>query len=145
MQVVSNGIPLINGVEYGWADIVSAINGVPITGITAIDYEDKQEVTNNHGAGRYPVSRGKGRITCSAKITLYMSEVLTIQRQAPNGRLQDIAPFDIEVCYLPDNGIICIDKIRNCQFTENSRKWKEGDTKQEVELTLLPSHIDWAK
>lgn len=69
----------------------------------------------------------------------------TIQSQSPNGRIQDLAPFDITVTYLPDSGIIKTDKIRNVQFSGNSRKWKEGDTGQEVELELVPSHIEWAK
>ena len=73
MNIASNGVPLINGVEYGWADIVLAINGVPVTGITAISYGEKQDVSNIYGAGRYPVARGKGRITPTAKITLLAS------------------------------------------------------------------------
>ena len=59
--------------------------------------------------------------------------------------MQDIAPFDIEVSYLPDNGIVVVDKIRNCQFTENKRDWKEGDMNQQVELELIPSHIEFGK
>lgn len=140
---MKNGIPLINGVTYSWGDIVALIAGVPITGITAIDYGDSQEVVNHYGAGRHPISRSKGRITPAAKITLYQEEVVAIQKQAPLGRLQDIAPFDITVCYLPENGQITQDVIRNCQFKENKRAWKEGDTKQEVELELLPSHIEF--
>lgn len=141
---INNGIPMVNGMLYSWADIVLAINGVPVTGITAIEYGDSQDVVNKYGAGRHPVGRAKGRITPSAKITLYQEEVEAIQSQAPNGRIQDIAPFDITVTYLPDSGIIKTDKIRNVQFTANSRKWKEGDTGQEVELELIPSHIEWA-
>lgn len=136
---------MINGVEYSWGDIVSAINGVPLVGITAISYGDSQDVQNNYGAGRHPVSRSKGRITPSAKITLHQSEVIALQSQSPTGRLQDIAPFDITVSYLPDSGIIVTDKIRNCQFKENKRDWKEGDMLQEVELELLPSHIMWGR
>ena len=139
-----NGIPLINGVAHSWGDIVATIAGVPVTGITAIEYGESQDVTNNYGAGRYPVSRSKGRITPTAKITLYMDEVQAIQKKAINGRLQDIAPFDINVTYLPESGIVTTDVIRNCQFKENARKWKEGDTKQEVELELVPSHIKWS-
>ena len=138
-----NGIPLINGVEYAWGDIVTVIAGAPVTGITAIDYDDDQDVKNNYGAGRYPISRSKGRITPTSKVTLTMDEILAIQRRSLNGRIQDIAPFDIIVSYLPENGIIVIDKIRNCQFKKNKRAWKEGDTRQEVELELVISHIDW--
>lgn len=144
-SVINNGVPMVNGMLYSWADIVAAIAGVPLSGITGIEYGDDQEVVNKYGAGRHPVGRAKGRITPSAKITLYQEEVEALQRQAPNGRLQDIAPFDIIVTYIPDSGIVTVDKIRNCQFKANSRKWKEGDTGQEVELELVPSHIEWNK
>lgn len=144
-SIINNGIPLVNGMLYSWADIVTAISGVPVTGITGIEYGDDQDVVNKYGAGRHPVGRAKGRITPSVKITLYQEEVEALQRQAPNGRLQDIAPFDITVTYIPDSGIVTVDKIRNCQFKANSRKWKEGDTGQEVELELVTSHIEWNK
>ncbi|MDR0872170.1 MAG: hypothetical protein LBN27_01715 [Prevotellaceae bacterium] len=141
-----NGIPLINGVTYSWGDIVTTIAGVPVVGRTAIEYSDDQEVTDNYGAGRYPVSRSKGRITCTGKITLYQEEVQAISANAPNGRLQDIAAFPIVVSYIPtEGGKIIHDKLHNCQFKKNSRAWKEGDTKQEVELELLVSHITWGK
>lgn len=144
-NIINNGTPLVNGMLYSWADIVTAISGVPVTGITGIEYADDQEVVNKYGAGRHPVGRAKGRITPSAKIKLYQEEVEALQRQAPNGRLQDIAPFDIIVTYIPDSGIVTVDKIRNCQFKSNSRKWNEGGTGQEVELDLVPSHIEWNK
>ena len=143
MAKINNGIPLINGVMHSWGEIVLTIAGVPITGITAIEYEEKQEVSNNYGAGRYPVGRAKGRISPSAKLVLYQEEVEALQANAPNGRLQDLALFDITVSYIPENGIIVIDKIRSCSFANNARKWKEGDTKQEVELEIIPSHIEW--
>lgn len=144
-MAITNGVPLINGVAYGWADIVFLVAGVPVTGIVAIDYDDKQEIKDHYGAGRYPTSRGKGRIACSAKLTLEMSEVLAIQSRSVNGRLQDIAPFDVQVSYIPDGGRIVHDVIHDCQFTENARKWKEGDTTQTVELPLIVSRIAWGK
>lgn len=142
---VTTAVPLINGVEYSWGDIVCTIGGVPVIGITAIEYTDDQVVENHYGSGRHPVSRSKGRITPSAKITLAMSEVIGLQAKSPTGRLQDLAPFDIGVSYLPEDGQIVHEKIRNCQFKKNSRVWKEGDTRQLVELELLPSHIQWHK
>lgn len=145
IDIAYNGIPLINGEEYAWGDLKTCINGVPITGIVAISYGDKQEKQNNFGAGRYPVSRSRGRITSEAKITLYMSEVVAILRNSPTGRLQDIPPFDIEAAYMPPNGIIVVDKIRNCEFTENVRDWKEGDMNQLVELPLITSHIEYGR
>lgn len=144
-SAINNGIPLVNGVLYAWADIVVLIGGVPITGITGIEYGDTQDVVNLYGAGRLPVGRSKGRITPSGKLILYQEEVEALQAQSPTGRLQDLPAFDIIVQYLPASGLIHTDKIRNCNFSENTRKWAEGDTGKPVELPLIPSHIEWGK
>ena len=53
--------------------------------------------------------------------------------------------FDVIVQYLPNSGIVVTDKIRNISISENARKWKEGDTGQEVEVPIVPSHIEWGK
>ena len=146
LDAAYNGTPLINGVEYDWGVVNVCINGIKVIGITAINYGDKQDKQNNYGAGRHPISRSRGRIVPSAKISLYMSEVVAISRTSATGRLQDIPPFDIEVLYLPPSGgIIVVDKIHNCEFMENKRDWKEGDMNQVVELELLPSHIEYGK
>lgn len=143
--MINNGIPLVNGKLYDWADIVLTIAGVPVTGVTGIEYKDQQEVEMKYGAGRYPVGFGKGRISCEGKITLYQEEVEAIQRQSPTGRLQDIAPFNIIVSYLPDTGIVSTDKLRNVVFKNNGRSWGEGDTGKTVEIDLAMSHIEWNK
>ena len=46
-----NGIPYVNGKLYDWADIVVTIAGVPVTGITGIEYKDEQEMEAKYGAG----------------------------------------------------------------------------------------------
>lgn len=143
--VINNGVPMVNGMLVAWADITVTIGGVPITGIVGVEYSDEQEIVNKWGAGRHPVGRAKGRITPSAKLILYQEEVQALQAQSPNGRLQDLPVIEVQVSYLPENGIVVTDKIRNCHISENVRKWKEGDTGQEVELPLVPSHIEWGK
>ncbi len=140
-----NQIPLINGVSHSWGDIVLTIGGIPVVGITAIEYDDKQPAVNHYGAGHLPVSRSRGRIECTAKITLALEEVLGLQRKSVTGRLQDIAPFPIIVSYIPPDGEVHTDKIIGCQFQANTRKWKENDTRQEVELELVVAAIDWHK
>jgi hypothetical protein len=140
-----NGIPLINGNEYSWGDIVCTVLGAPMTGITGIDYDDDQEVAEVYGAGSYPVARGYGRITCTAKLTLLEKEARALSEASVDGRLQRIAPFDIIVSYIPTNGNkIVHDKLRNCQFKKNSRSWAEGDTSKAMDFELLVSHIEWS-
>jgi hypothetical protein len=54
-----------------------------------------------------------------------------------------MAPFTITVLYQPESGPIIKDVLMNCEFKKQSRDWKEGDMKKEVELELLVSHIEW--
>jgi len=133
---------MINGVQHSWATMKVLIEGVPVTGIVAVDYDDKQEIENIHGAGQYPVGRGYGRITPTASITLLRDEIESIRKSSPTGRLQDIAPFDVVVAFIPVGGAKMANHvIKDCQFTDDGVEAKEGDTKNEKQLNLLPSHI----
>ena len=137
--------PLINGQSYGWGDIVVNINGLPVTGITAIKYEEDQEKENVYGAGRYPVGRGMGRVKTTASITLLIETVMAIAKAAPKGQLHRIPPFPITVIYQPEAGPVVRDVIMNCEFKKQTRDFKEGDMKKEVPIELLVSHIIWDK
>ncbi len=108
--------PLINGREYGWADIVVNIGGVPVTGIRAIKYDEEMEKENIYGAGRNPVSRGYGRVKSTASITLLSGTVMALKAKAPKGQLFRIAPFPITVSYQPDAGPIVTHILKNCEF-----------------------------
>lgn len=133
--------PLINGREYGWADINVSIGGVPVTGITAIKYEEEMEKENIYGAGRNPVSRGYGRIKSTASITLLSGTVFALKGKAPKGQLHRIAPFSITVSYQPEAGPLVVHVLKNCEFKKTSFDWKEGDMSKPIELELILSHI----
>lgn len=139
-------IPYINGRLYSWAQISLGIDGVPVNGIRAIRYSDTENKENIYGGGRYAVGYGDGQITCEAAITLLMDEIVPLQNASPTGRLQDLAPFDITVCYMhPVSSKVVTDVITDCQFVKNDRDWQNGDTFEEVELTLLTPYIKWGK
>lgn len=75
-----------------------------------------------------------------------MDAVVPLQNASPTGRLQDLAPFDITVCYMhPLSSKVVTDVITDCQFTDNSRDWNNGDTSEDVELPLLTPFIKWGK
>ena len=143
-----NGIrhlPLINGVEPSWANLTVNIAGFPETGITAINYDDEQNIENIYGAGQNPVARGYGNITPKASVTLLRTAVEAIRAASPTKRLQDIAPFDIIVVFVPINGTTLIThRIRNCQFLKDGLDIKQGDTKNETQFDLIPSHIEFS-
>ncbi|TXI15752.1 MAG: hypothetical protein E6Q66_01150 [Pedobacter sp.] len=140
-----NASPLINGRSYGWGDIIVTVGALPVTGITAIKYEEEQEKEDVYGAGRYPVARGYGRVKASASISLSVETVMALAASSRDGQLNRMAPFTITVLYQPESGPIVRDVLMNCEFKKQTRDWKEGDMKKEVELELLVSNIVWNK
>lgn len=133
---------MINGVEHSWASIMLTIAGVPVVGVTAIEYGDEQEMENIYGVGVEPVARGYGNIKAEGNITLLRSAIEGLRAASPTGRLQDIAPFPIIVSWIPVNGQkMKNDVLKNCQFMEDKVAMKQGDTKNEQTLNLIISHI----
>lgn len=137
------GVPFINGTQHSWSNIVISIEGVPVTGVTAINYKDEQDMEEIYGIGSYPVGRGYGNVKCSGNITLLRGEIENLRTAVPDKRLQNIVPFTIIVSYIPLNGEKMItDILRNCQFKADGSEWKQGDMKNEENLELMISHID---
>ena len=138
-----NITPLINGKSYEWADLIVNILGVPVVGITAIEYAETQAMENVYGAGSYPVSRGYGKVEPSAKITMLMEEVESLMAAAPQGRLNQIPEFDIVVMYLDTNLVTRKHVLKNVRFMNNARVSGQGETSIPVDLELIISHVEW--
>jgi hypothetical protein len=135
--------PLINGIAYGWSSVTVNILGRPVVGITSVSYSESQEMENNYGAGNRPISRGYGRITSEASITLDMTELQALREVAPNGRLADIPEFDIIVSYVPDSNRTVTHTIRNCRFMGDGVEVEEGAMNITQDMELIISHIEW--
>jgi hypothetical protein len=133
--------PLINGQAYSFSQVVLNVLGRDVVGVTAVKFSDKQDMQNNYGAGKFPVSRGYGQVKCEASITLEMVEVEALQAASDTGRLQDIKEFDMSVSWVNEGNVLVTHIVHNCRFMENSRDTKTGDMTTEVELPLLVSHI----
>ena len=137
--------PLINGTAYSWSSIRIEILGQPLTGITAINYGERDSKENNYGVGRFPVSRGYGNVEPSASISLYKDTVEALQRVAPGGRIPDIPPFDVTVAWVTKTGKFMKEVIRNFEFTENQVAMNQGENKSVVNIECICSHIEWAR
>lgn len=133
--------PFINGREYGWADIQCVIASVPVIGITAIKYETEKEKENVYGAGSNVISRGYGRNKATASITLLSGTVMALQSSARDGKLENIAPFPITVCYQPDAGPLVTHVLKMCEFKKTTFDWKEGDMSKDIEFELIIAEV----
>jgi len=133
--------PLINGVSYSWSTINFNLFGVPVKGITNIEYNTKQEKTNNYGAGQEPVSRGYGRKTYEGSIEIYLDEWKKVIAAAPNRDPLAIGWFTIPVTYGNSLADATTDVLEAVEFLENPFNAKEGDTKLLVKIPLIIGKI----
>jgi hypothetical protein len=127
----------------GWNNVTLTMMGRDVEGITELSYNDSEEKENAYGAGKMPIGHGSGNYAAECSITLFLEEVTALQQSlGPGQRLTDIAPFDIAVSY-EYQSIIYKDRIRNCEFTNNSREIKQNDKTVSMKFDLIVSHVDW--
>lgn len=133
--------PLINGVSYGWGNITLMLFGVPVVGITKIDYKAKQTKENLYGAGYKPVSRGYGKYEFEGSIEIYTEEWKRIIAASPNRDPLSIAPFDIQVVFGGTRTLPTNDTLKMVEFMENPLSVSEGDTSIKVSIPLIIGDI----
>lgn len=127
----------VNGHSYEWADCqLSIAGGVPVKGITEINYGYTRDIKNIMGCGSEPVSIGYGAKSYTASINIKLEEVRPLVNQAPFGDLTQIPTFTIVVSWLDSENVIITDTLTNCKFMNNEIKTKQGDTSTDVTLNI---------
>jgi hypothetical protein len=134
---------LINGVNYSWSNVTVVLFGVPIIGITEINYNSKQKKENNYGIGVEPISRGYGNKEYDGSIKLYLDEWIGIVNASPMKDPTQIAPFDIQIVYGGSRVTSKVDIIHMAEFLENPLKSAQGDGKIEVTIPLIIGGISY--
>jgi hypothetical protein len=135
----------VNGIEYGWSSITVLIAGLPIAGITSLNYTASQESVNVYGRGSKPVARGVGNYTYEGDLTIHKSELESLMRAIQALGYDDVLEtplFDIQVIYQRvGSASFSVDVIKNAQFTSVPMALSQGGAAIEVNLTFLPSNI----
>lgn len=136
----------INGREYEWADITVIAGGRDIEGLTAIEYGEKQDKNVIYGKGNKPLAIQKGNKSYEGSITLYQSELNTLQElaRATTGSTSIMGlNLNAVVCYgNPTQGeVMTVDRLFNIQFTEAKKGMKQGDGNMEVQLPFICTDI----
>lgn len=134
--------PLVNGVNYSWANVTVVLFGVPLVGITKIDYKRKQKKENNYGFGQQPVSRGYGNYEYEGSIEVYQDELKKIIAAATDRDILQIPPFDIQVTFGGSRVTAEKDVLRSCEFTEEGLSAAQSDTKLLISLPLIIGSIE---
>jgi methyl coenzyme M reductase gamma subunit len=137
------GIPLVNGVEYTHADIIVNILGIPVIGVTAINYSDMQDITGNHATGQHYTSVGFGAFNPQGSVTMTMKEVQRLSNAAPNGRIQNIPFFDIGVVFATEAGDFLRHRLIKCKFKGRNPDSSVNNSQIEETLELFISDINY--
>lgn len=136
------GKALRNGRAFDWNSLQVDMLGNIVIGITEIEFGDKQNKVNNYAQGPHPSSRGYGNIEPKCSITLEQKEIERIKETLPRGQsLRDIAPFTITVSWTENYRPVTY-KIKGCEFTDNMRSIKQGDTNSLVKCELIVAEIE---
>ena len=133
---------LINGQAYDYTQIIMSVLGVPVAGVTSINYTEEQEKTNNFGAGNRPVSRGRGAIEASGSIELSMNEIEALRDAAPSGSMLKIPPFEITFVYLNLQKVVT-HKLKNVEFTNDGVETSQGDTDIRRTFDIVMSDVKY--
>lgn len=133
---------LINGISFSWSTIKFAPFGVPIIGITKIDYKRKQKKENNYGQGNQPISRGYGNYEYEGSIELYLEEWKSIIAASPGNDPLAIPWFDIPVIYGNTIAVTTTDTLRAVEFLEDPFSGTQNDGKLMVTIPLIIGAID---
>lgn len=134
--------PLINGVNYSWADVKVNLFGVPVVGITEVNFNNKQKKENNYGYGQDPISRGYSNREPEADIMIYWDEWVKIIDASTSKDPLKIPPFDIQVLFGGSSVNFKQVNLRSCEFLEDPFNAKQGDTKFLVKIPLIVGLIE---
>lgn len=137
-----NTTPLVNGVAYSWATISVNPFGRPLVGIVSIEYNRKQNKTNNYGAGIDPVSRGYGKREYDGTLEVYLDDWKAFIAASPNRNPMDIPPFDIPVTFSGNGVLATKDLLRAVEFLEDPMSSKSGDTSIILKIPLIIGAIN---
>lgn len=118
---------LVNGRAFSYVDITFTILGVPLPGISSINYTEEQDKTNEFGASNRPVSRGRGAINASGSIEMSMNEVEALRDVAPDGSLLLLPAFDAVVVF-GNVGNIQTHVLESLEFLSDGTETTTGDT-----------------
>jgi len=119
-------------INKSWADITCLVGGVPLLEVQEIDYNRERKIEDHYGAGDKVVSRGYGNVMDTGfSLKMSFDELKRLELAAPNGDITLYPPFPVKVVWKPTttNPTTWTDTLTNCQFTNNGRSLKQGETK----------------
>jgi hypothetical protein len=132
------GNVLINGVMYSWADLVFSPYGVPLIGITKIEYKITQKKENVKGQGVEPIGRSYGDKEYAGSIEIYKENWNAFIAAAPNSDPLAIPFTDMPLSYgTSANSVISTEILQAVEWLEDEMKANQGDMSLKVTVPFI--------
>jgi len=128
---------LVNGINYSWPNLTNIAFGVPVIGITAINWTKKQNKENNMGWGSEPISRGYGNKEYECSITVYKDWWKSVVDATATKDATDIAPFDWTISLAGPGVTPVTHTLKNFEFLEDKFVANQGDTKLTMDIPCI--------
>jgi hypothetical protein len=135
--------PWINGIAYGYSEIRIDVDGIPFTGITAINYKTSMSRGVVRGTSARKLGLTTGDADCEADLEFVMDDYRAFIDYLGDGYLKRI--FSITVQYSNDDGVnltpaqVHEDRILGCRLkgTEHSHSQGADGLKVKVPLDVM--------
>lgn len=118
----------INGKCYDWGNLSWVIFGVPLAGITSINYGRKRQSVNNYGAGYEPIGHGYKNFEYEGSISVYTDELLAWTQATTTKSILELPLFSATNIFSGDGVVYRTDKLKNIRFLEDPFKANQNDS-----------------
>lgn len=131
----------VNG-AFALIDSSLVIGGVPVKGLTAVNYTVAREKTNNYAADGSVYSRSRKSKTFEGSISIYYRELIAICRSAQVSDISDVPPFDAQFLVRSSDGDMIPHIFKDVDFLSQEVSMELDGDDTIVECPIIFSKLE---
>lgn len=134
---------LINGRAYDYVSIIPNILGVPLVGVTSIEYEQEQAKDDNYSTGVLPESRGYGTRATTGTLEMTMNASEALRASVASRNLLDVPPSDWVIVFGNSGLPVRVHTLKFAEFKTDGGGGSQGDTNLKKSYSLAIADITY--
>lgn len=130
--------PLINGYLFQFSSIILTVDGKPMQGITAVNYDSSSEQSMFYGNSKTPVAMTKGTASSTGSLTIpatLRDAFLALVTKGGTRGMFD-TPFTVTVSYAEEGNPVTTDILEGCRVSRMSAAHSQGSEPLSVDIEL---------
>lgn len=122
---------------YSWSECEIRLNGLFLTAVTSVRWDDSQEKDYVYGKGTVPLAIKSGNRRVEGSVTLLQSDLERLQDLSPTGKVVDFEGVSLQVAFINVGGQIVRYSIVGVNFTNAPMALNQNDKFMQVELPFI--------